>query len=173
MNMDSTSLTDLNSANQEVFATLLDGIFEHSPWVAEGAYGRRPFESLEALHQTMVSVVSESGTERQLDLIRAHPDLAGKAALEQELTDHSQREQASAGLDHLTPEEYARFHRLNEGYRSQFGFPFILAVKGHTKHSILDAFESRLSNDKDTERQLALGEIAKIARFRLEERLTD
>ncbi|UCH25355.1 MAG: 2-oxo-4-hydroxy-4-carboxy-5-ureidoimidazoline decarboxylase [Trueperaceae bacterium] len=170
--MDSTSLTNLNSVDRKVFVALLDGIFEHSPWVAERAYSKRPFHSLEALHQTMVSVVAESGVERQLDLICAHPDLAGKAALAQELTDHSQREQASAGLDRLTPEEYARFHRLNESYRSKFGFPFILAVKGHTKHSILDAFESRLPNDEDAERQCALREIAKIARFRLEERLT-
>ena len=103
-----------------------------------------------------------------MDLICAHPDLAGKAALAGELTDASTSEQAGAGLDTLSKEEFDRFHRLNEAYKSKFGFPFILAVKGHDKHSILASFENRLENEQDDERIEALRQISEIARFRLE-----
>jgi OHCU decarboxylase len=152
--------------DQAAFTEALGGIFEHSPWVAEGAWRRRPFGSVAALHRAMVEVM-EAGGDMQLRLIRAHPDLAGKAALAGELTASSKSEQAGAGLDRLSPEEYARFHELNEAYKDKFGFPFIIAVKGHTKTSILAAFEARLAHDLEAERTKALEEIAKIARFRL------
>lgn len=150
------------------FVTVLADIFEHSPWVAAGAYDARPFGSLGELHSAMCGVVEASGTDAQLGLIRAHPNLAGRAALAGELTAASSFEQTGAGLDRLTEAEYERFHTLNDVYKSRFGFPFILAVKGHTKTSILDAFETRLPNSPEVERQEALEQIYQIALFRLE-----
>lgn len=161
------TLVGLNTASKEDFTDALGSVFESSPWVAEGAWEARPFSSPAALHEAMVEVVQRAGEERQLGLLRAHPDLAGKAALAGELTESSKEEQAGAGLDRLTPEEYARFHALNDAYRGKFGFPFILAVKGHSKESILASFEARLPNDAADERERALDEVAKIARFRL------
>jgi OHCU decarboxylase len=106
-------------------------------------------------------------TEQQVALIRAHPDLAGKAAIAGDLTPESTREQASAGLDRLTPDEYARFNHLNAAYRDAFDFPFVICAREHTKHSILASFEARLQNDRPSEIATALDEIAKIARLRL------
>ncbi len=161
-------LATLNAFPETNFVTTLAGVFERSPWVAAGAYSARPFGSLDELHGAMCRVVETADTENQLELIRAHPDLAGKAALAGALTAASRGEQAGAGLDRLTEAEYRRFHALNSAYKAHFGFPFILAVKGHTKTSILDAFEVRLSNSAEAEREEALGQIFKIARFRLE-----
>ena len=166
--MDAFSLSTLNTAPPDVFVKTLGGLFEHSPWVAQAVCDRRPFASWDALHAALVEVVAQAAPERQLALIRAHPDLAGKAALAGEVTAASQQEQAGAGLDHLSDDEYRRFHRLNAAYRERFGFPFILAVKGRGKKSILEAFENRLNNDPTTEKTRALAEIADIARFRLE-----
>ena len=117
----------------------------------------------------MVAVVDRAPTERHLALIRAHPDLAGKAALAGDVAEASRVEQRGAGLDRLTAAEFARFQTLNRRYRERFGFPFILAVRGHDKHSILEAFELRLDNDPATERRRALEEIYRIARFRLDD----
>lgn len=167
MTPDTLSLATLNTISREAFTGLLGGIFEDSPWVAEGAWQARPFENLSALHHAMVAVVQGAGADKQLELLCAHPDLAGKAALAGELTAASKSEQAGAGLDRLTPEEYTRFHALNDAYKAKFGFPFVLAVKGHTKESILTSFEERLPNAAATERRRALQEVAKIARFRL------
>ena len=166
------TLAALNRADQARFVDLLGGVFEHSPWVAEGAWAARPFESVEGLHSAMVGVVKEAG-EKQLELIRAHPDLAGKAARAGSLTAASSQEQAGAGLDRLSDEEYSRFHTLNDAYKEKFDFPFILAVKGHTKTSILSSFEARLPHTAEEERQTALAEIYKIARFRLEALIGD
>ncbi len=160
------STTTLNAFPKPEFVAALGGIFEHAPWVAEGVWPERPFASPDTLHRAMCAVVAAAGPEAQLALIRAHPDLAGKAALA--MTAASSAEQAGAGLDRLTEEEYGRFHTLNDLYRARFGFPFILAVKGHTKTSILAAFESRLPNTPECERERALAEIYRIARFRLE-----
>lgn len=165
------TLNDLNRLEEPLFVSQLGAVFEHSPWVARAASTARPFASLEELHRAMVEVVRLAPPDSQLKLIRAHPDLAGRAALAGELTDHSAREQAGAGLNSLSPEEYARFHSLNGRYLRKFDFPFVLAIKGHTKHSILASFEERLKNDVEAERARALDEIAKIARFRLEELL--
>ncbi len=162
------SLTTLGELPKTEFVTVLADIFEHSPWVATGAYDARPFRSLGELHGAMCKVVEASGKNAQLGLIRAHPDLAGKAALAGALTAASSREQAGAGLDRLTADEYRRFHTLNDAYQARFNFPFILAVKGHTKTSILDAFETRLPNSPGAEREAALAQVYQIARFRLE-----
>ena len=161
------NLTTLNNLSKPAFIQTLGAIFEHSPWVAEGAYAAKPFADIEALRTAMVEVVDGASLEQQLALIRAHPDLAGKAALAGELTAESTSEQKGAGLDRLTAEEFAKFHRLNDAYKAKFTFPFILAVRGHDKHSILAAFETRLLNDAESERSEALRQIARIAGFRL------
>jgi 2-oxo-4-hydroxy-4-carboxy-5-ureidoimidazoline decarboxylase len=163
-----TGLSHLTALSETAFAEALGGVYEHSPWVAARAAGARPFETLDTLHAAMMTMVAAASEAEQLALIRAHPDLAGRAALRGELTAHSQAEQQGAGLDRLEPEEYARFHALNDAYKERFGFPFVLAVKGHDKRSILAALQARLSNDRDAERETALQEIHKIARFRLE-----
>ena len=165
--MKQLDLATVNNLSKTEFVDLLKDIFEHSPWVAEGAYGAKPFANVSALHAAMVRVVETAGEEKQLALIRAHPDLAGKAARAGDLTAASTGEQAGAGLNRLTDEEFERFHELNNAYKKRFDFPFILAVKGHTKDSILTAFGTRLANDRETERQTALKQIYKITRFRL------
>lgn len=162
------SLTLLNALSPEAFVETLGGVFEHSPWVAQRAALARPFGSLDDLHRALCAVVAAAGPEAQLALIRAHPDLAGRTARAGELTASSSAEQAGAGLGSLSEEEYRRFHELNDRYRARFDFPFILAVKGHSKASILAAFAARLPNTPDAERALALEEIYRIARFRLE-----
>ena len=170
--MKKTSVSELNKLGVEEFVATLKDIFEHSPWVAERVVCERPFKSIRGLQQKMAQAVSAASAREQLDLICAHPDLAGKAALSGDLTISSTNEQAGAGLDTLNEEEFDRFHKLNDTYKKRFGFPFILAVKGHDKHSILAAFEARLENDQDEERLEALKQIAEIARFRLDALLT-
>ena len=162
-------LSQLNQNSDGDFVVALGAIFEHSPWVAEAVVSSRPFTSVEQLHQVMSNAVDAASVEFQLALIKAHPDLAGKAALSGELTDESTSEQAGAGLDRLSAEEYQTFHSLNDAYQSKFGFPFIIAVKGHDRHSILDAFRKRLENDGEAEKQTALKQIYRIAKFRLED----
>ena len=131
----------------------------------------RPFATVDALHAAMVSAVNDAGDNAQLALIRAHPDLAGKAALAGKLTAESTSEQKGAGLDRLTADEFARFHKLNDAYKDRFGFPFIFAVKGATKHMILEAFEARVKNDPGTEFAAAIAQVCRIFRFRLEDRV--
>jgi 2-oxo-4-hydroxy-4-carboxy-5-ureidoimidazoline decarboxylase len=164
-------LDELNNADPETFVEALGGIFEHSPWVPEAVVALRPFASVELLHTAMVGAVDKAGQVAQLGLIRAHPDLAGKAAREGGLTAHSTSEQKGAGLDRLTDAEFTEFHQLNDGYQGRFGFPFILAVRGHDKHSILAAFRTRLQNNAGEEVAEALRQIALIARFRLDDLL--
>jgi 2-oxo-4-hydroxy-4-carboxy-5-ureidoimidazoline decarboxylase len=163
------TLDELNALDHDGFVSTLGNIFEHSPWVAQAAFAGRPFGSVDDLHAAMAAEVEAAGEERQLALIRAHPDLAGKAARAGGLTAESIGEQKGAGLDMLSDVEFGEFHRLNDAYKARFGFPFILAVRGHDKHSILAAFRSRLQHDAETERADALGQIARIARFRLED----
>ena len=150
------------------FVERYGGIYEHSPWVAreaetiaEGAVDAA------RLAEIMMDCVDNASTERQLELIRAHPDLAGRAQLAGELTPESTDEQASAGLDQCTAEEYERFQALNKAYWKRFDFPFIMAVRGSSRVEILDAFESRLRNEYELEFETALQEIHKIARLRL------
>jgi 2-oxo-4-hydroxy-4-carboxy-5-ureidoimidazoline decarboxylase len=162
-------LDELNAASAEDFIQALGGIFEHSPWVAERVAQMRPFAGIEHLHAAMTSAVDKAGQIAQLGLIRAHPDLAGKAARQGELTSSSTSEQKGAGLDRLTDEEFDEFHCLNNAYQSRFGFPFILAVRGHDKHSIMAAFRTRLGNNSGEEVLEALRQIGQIARFRLDD----
>ncbi len=158
----------LNRAGQAEFARLLGGIFEHSPWVAERAWQARPFAGVRNLHRAMAEAVQRAPQEEQLTFLRAHPDLAGKAARAGTMTDFSKREQGGAGLDRLTDAEYARFDRLNRAYRETFGFPFIICARNHTKESLLEAFERRLGNPAEVEIATALAEVFEITRHRLE-----
>lgn len=167
------SLHDLNACSDSQFVEALGAIFEHSPWVPETVADQRPFASVSALHGAMVGAIDRAGRDAQLTLIRAHPDLAGKAALAGEITAESTSEQKGAGLDRLTPEEFERFHVLNDAYKARFGFPFILAVRGHDKHSILASFERRLDHDIDGEIAEALAQIARIGEFRLNDLIED
>lgn len=166
------NLSTLNTLTPEAFTEALGAIFEHSPWVPKGAASKRPFNSVGALHSAMVNVVDEASLAEQLALIRAHPDLAGKAALAGNLTVESTSEQKGAGLDRLTEQEFNKFHILNDAYKAKFEFPFILAVRGHDKHSILASFESRLLNSPESEKTEALAQIARIAGFRLNDLIT-
>jgi OHCU decarboxylase len=163
------TLEEVNRLGREEFVSRLGSVFESSPWVAERAWGSRPFGSFSELHGAMVEAVDEASEERRMDLIRAHPDLAGRAAVAGELTPESEGEQASAGLDRLTPEEYEAFTEMNADYRERFGFPMIVCVREHTKESILQNAASRLGNSREVEVEVALGEIAKIAHLRLRE----
>jgi OHCU decarboxylase len=159
----------INELDRAAFVERFGPLFEHSPWVAEAAWHDRPFADREQLYQALVAAMYAAPRERKLALIRAHPDLAGKAAIEGTLTAASHGEQRSAGLDRLTPDEYAAFTRINTAYRERFGFPFVVCVRGHTKESILRVAAERLGNSEDEEIRVALEEIAKIARLRLED----
>ncbi|MDO6462453.1 2-oxo-4-hydroxy-4-carboxy-5-ureidoimidazoline decarboxylase [Granulosicoccaceae sp. 1_MG-2023] len=161
-----------SSLPEDAFVARFGGIYEHSPWVAEAAWARRGeagFDTLTGLHGIMRDIVDASGEPRQLALINAHPDLAGKAAAAGTLTDESTTEQASAGLDQCTPEELSRFTRYNDAYKARFGFPFIMAVRNSDRHQILAAFAARLENSPQAEFQEALRQIHRIALWRLEE----
>lgn len=167
------ALADLNSMPAAQFAAALSGIFEHSPWVAERVAQRRPFASVLDLHAAMTSTVATAGDDEQIALIRAHPELAGRAAIQNKLTVDSTREQRGAGLDTCTPEELARLHELNKAYADRFGFPFILAVRGYDRRSIIATLAARLNNDVDTERREALLQVARIACFRLADTVSE
>lgn len=164
---------ELGEMDRESFVAALGEVFENSAWIPEAAWEAGPFAGPEALHGEMVRVVAEAGRARQLELVRAHPDLAGKAALAGALGADSRREQAGAGLDECSPEELARFHRLNDAYLARFGFPFVMAIKGKEKAAILEAFAARLANDAEAELAQALAEIARIAAFRLADLVAD
>lgn len=159
----------VNRLSREAFVERFGPLYEHSPWVSEEAYLERPFDGIDGLHDAMVRAVNAAPEARKMALIRAHPDLAGKAAVAGELTQESMREQSSAGLDRLTPGEYRAFHRLNGAYREKFGFPMIFAVREHTRETILAGAEERLQHSRQEEVDTALAEISKIARLRLED----
>ena len=161
----------VNALSLADFVARFGDVAEHSPWVAEAAAALRPFASREAMIAAFAAAVDAAPRETRLALIRAHPDLAGRAARAGVMAEDSKREQSGAGLDSLTEAEYARFTDLNGRYSAAFGFPFILAVKGATKTAILDAFEARLKNDAETEFETALAQIRRIFRFRLEDRI--
>jgi OHCU decarboxylase len=162
-------MESINELDHEAFVERFGPLFEHSPWVAEDAWSDRPFADKDELFGALRAAMYSASREKQLALIRAHPDLAGKAAIEGTLTKSSKREQASAGLDRLTPDEYESFTRTNTAYRERFGFPFVVCVREHTKQSILRVAAERLGHTRDEEVRVALEEIAKIARLRLEE----
>jgi 2-oxo-4-hydroxy-4-carboxy-5-ureidoimidazoline decarboxylase len=159
-------LDTLNTLGIDGFTALLGGIFEHSSWVAQATWAARPFASVSALHAAMISIVANSGAERQLALLRAHPELAQTGPL----TSASSAEQGGMGLDKLAADEAAAFEALNAAYRTRFGFPFIIAVRGQRdRAAIRAALSSRLQNSPDQEQSAALAEVAKITRFRLDD----
>jgi 2-oxo-4-hydroxy-4-carboxy-5-ureidoimidazoline decarboxylase len=168
----SVPLERLNAASADDFAAALAGIYEHSPWVAAAVAGQRPFGSLASLHAAMTAAVRTALADRRLALIEGHPDLAGKAARAGAITAESKSEQGGAGLDRLSDEEYARFHRLNDAYRAKFHIPFIVCVRRHTRDSILRQYERRLENTAEAELEAALDEIGRIAALRLNDRVT-
>ena len=161
------ALADVNALDAEAFCAAFGSVFEHSPWVADAAWRRRPFGSLAELDGAFEAAVREAPVQRRLELLRAHPELAGSEASTGELTEESEREQGSAGLDRLTSDEAAELRGLNAAYRERFGFPFIVCVREHTRHSILAAGRARLAHPPARERDVALGEVLKIARLRL------
>lgn len=165
------TLAGVNRLNLPEFVAAFGDIAEHSPWVAEQAYAAAPFATREAVVEAFETAMRSAPESAQLALIRAHPDLAGKAALAGDIADDSRKEQAGAGLDTLTAEEFGRFTAFNTRYQEKFGFPFIFAVKGSTKHMILAAFAERIDNERETEFAIALTQIARIFRFRLEDRI--
>jgi N-carbamoyl-L-amino-acid hydrolase len=172
---DPITLDQLNAAPAAEAAKLLDGLYEHSPWIAEAALARRPFASLAHLKHAMATVVREAGRDKQLALIRAHPELAGKAMVAKTLTSESTQEQNTAGLTNCTPEEFAKIQQLNASYNAKFGFPFILAVRGPRgtglgRRQIIDTFERRLDNHPDFELAEALRNIHRIAELRLNDK---
>ena len=160
-------LSDVNTLSPGDFQARFGDVAEHSPWVAREAASFRPFGDRDDMIARFEAAVQSANRDAQLALIRAHPDLATKA----KLTDDSTREQAGAGLNTLTADEFARFTELNDSYKSRFGFPFIFAVKGATKHMILAAFEQREKNDPDTEFATAIAQVCRIFRFRIEDRV--
>lgn len=157
------------SPSQSEFVQKYGRVYESSAWVAEEIEAELDGETdIDRIAEVMAACVDNASRERQLALIRAHPDLAGKAQIAGELTEDSTTEQASAGLDRCTPEEYLRFQDMNQAYHLRFGFPFVMAVRGSSRPEILAAFEERLGNDRDVEFETALAEIHKIARLRLQ-----
>lgn len=161
------NMTGLNQLGQAGFVELLGKVYEHSPWVAERSFADAPFADVDALLQTMQRTLAAASRDEQLALIRAHPDLAGRAALRGELTAESTREQAGAGLDQCSAEELARFHALNDAYKAKFEFPFIMAVKNANREQILAGFETRIHNTPEQEFATALEQINRIAAFRV------
>ncbi len=165
-------MAELNGLPAAEFVARLGGIIEHSPWAAESIAAYRPFGDLESLHSAMLGAVWRRGREAQITLLNAHPELAGKEADAGTLTTHSTNEQDSVGLTSLSPWEKTRITELNQAYREKHGFPFIIAVKLRSKAQILANFERRLANDTEVELAVALMEVSKIARMRLEALLT-
>jgi 2-oxo-4-hydroxy-4-carboxy-5-ureidoimidazoline decarboxylase len=161
------SIRQIDAMDHEAFIAQLGGIYEHSSWVAERAWQARPFRSRDALHAAMEEVVAAASHEEQLALIRAHPELAGRLALAGQLTGASRGEQAGAGLDRCTPEEFARLQALNADYRRKFDFPFIVAVRGLARAQIIAQLEQRLAHSAEQEFSACLREIGRIAGFRL------
>jgi 2-oxo-4-hydroxy-4-carboxy-5-ureidoimidazoline decarboxylase len=159
------NLTQLNRMERDQFVAVLGEIFEGTPAIARQVWDQRPFVNVESLHQCMVEVMNRMTVDEQAMLMRSHPDLGSKARM----ADTSVKEQAGVGLDQLTLVEYQQFQKLNQAYQERFGFPFIIAVKNHTKASILKAFQTRLRNSVEAEQAQALAEIVQIARFRLDE----
>ncbi len=169
----SLPIADLDRLDRDAFVAAVGHAFERSPWVAEETFPRRPFGSVEALHSALCSTLLAAPRARQLELVRAHPDLAGRLARAEGLTAESRREQAGAGLDEMGAEEGAELERLNGAYRERFGFPFVICARLTDRHGILSALRLRLQNGPEEEVQAALAEIGKIAGLRLRDAVTD
>lgn len=161
------TLQELNMLDQERFVQALGGLFEGPPWIIAQAWHQRPFADPNHLLQALCSIMYAAPVEQQIMLLRAHPDLVGRAALAGTLSSASTGEQAAAQLDRLSPEEVATFQRLNAQYHQRFGFPFVICARENKKESILVGFASRLQHTREQEISLALAEVAKICSFRL------
>lgn len=161
------TIDEINAMSPQAFIAAFGDVAEHSPWVAREAQAYRPFRNRDEMALHFERALKGANRDAQLALIRAHPDLATKA----KLTEDSSREQAGAGLTSLTADEFARFTDLNSRYRQRFGFPFIFAVKGATKHMILDSFTERVSNTPEQEFAMAITQVCRIFRFRIEDRV--
>jgi len=162
------NLAELNALDSESFVRVVGPVFEHSPWIAERTWRRRPFANARDLHEALCATVSEATFDEQLKLVRAHPDLVTRAMLTRE----SQGEQATAGLDALSEDEAGKFQDFNAQYRERFGFPFVICARLNKKEAILSAFQLRLENSPADELRIALGEIFKIAELRLHDLIT-
>lgn len=167
------SLSDLNQTERDQFVWKIGPVFEHSPWIAEAVWPKRPFADLANLHCSLCEIVLSASEEKQLALIRAHPDLVGRTALAGTLTSASNSEQASAGLNKLSPEEITLFQKKNTAYRAKFDFPFVICARLNKKEAILAGFEQRLKNSREQEIKTALEEIFKIAEFRLRDLISN
>lgn len=161
------SLAKINSLDRVAFVAALGHLFEHSPWVADETWPQRPFRDAAQLHAALCATMRAASKEKQLALIRAHPDLAGRLAQQNKLTAESTREQASAGLNQLSATELAEFQKNNGAYLARFGFPFIICARLTNKSAILAAMQTRVTNSPAMEFSTALGEIEKIAQLRL------
>lgn len=165
-----TFATPPRTLNYRTFMDRFGGVYEHSPWIPQALWQRGlddRHDTVEGLADALAEILAEASDDDKLKLLRAHPELAGKAAVRNELTAESTGEQAGAGLDQCTPEEFQRFLTLNDEYNARFGFPFIMAVKGYHRTEILQAFEERVRNDPETEFRTALDQVNRIARLRL------
>jgi 2-oxo-4-hydroxy-4-carboxy-5-ureidoimidazoline decarboxylase len=165
--MSRRTIPEINSLSCSEFVREFGAVFEHSPWIAEMTWAKRPFAGVKQMHETLCDTVKMSGLEKQLALLRAHPDLVGRLAQANQLTKESAHEQASAGLDRLTPDEVAQFQRNNAAYHERFGFPFIICARLNKKEAILAGFSRRLSHSREQEVKTALEEVYKIAELRL------
>ena len=163
------TLAQLNLLSRDEFVRVVGPVFEHSPWIAEAAWLKRPFASVEELHRALCETVRVAGAEKQLALIQAHPDLVGRLALAGALTKESTGEQASAGLNNLSPEEIAEIEQFNQTYRDKFGFPFVICARLNKQEAIRSGFRQRLNHSRANEIKTALEEIGKIAYLRLQD----
>jgi 2-oxo-4-hydroxy-4-carboxy-5-ureidoimidazoline decarboxylase len=166
------SFEHLNQAAKPEFVHALGEVYENSPWVAERAFARKPFASVAALFDAMAAAVAAASNEEKLELVRSHPDLAGRAALADDLTPSSRAEQGALGLNRLSRDELARFEKLNEAYAEKFGFPFVICVRRQTRDALLSEFERRLRNSPESELAAALKEVDLIARLRINQFVT-
>ena len=163
------NLTLINAFSREDFVCVIGPVFEDSPWIADATWPKRPFKSVDLLHGALCKTVRSSSEAKQIDLIRAHPDLAGRAAETGTLTTASASEQASAGLNKLSDQEIAHFQKSNQKYRDKFDFPFVICARLNKKEAILKGLEARLKHSRKEEIKTALAEIEKIAYLRLQD----
>ncbi len=161
------TIEEINALDENDFVIKFGCLFEGSSWIAARAWRARPFSSIEHLHRSFREVMDKAHIDEKVALIEAHPDLVGEAARTGNLTPESAREQSSAGLDRLSPEEIATFERLNRDYKQRFGFPFVICARENRKDTILEGFASRLSNSRSAEIEIALRQIARIAYLRM------
>ena len=166
-------IDEADHLDRDAFVAVFGGVFEDSPWIASAAWEARPHGSVAALHAAMVQAVDDAPRRARLELIRAHPELAGRAAIAGELTAESTREQAAAGLDRLTPGQHTELLDTTAAYRERFGFPFVVCAREHSADSITATAKQRLASDPDDEERTALAEIAKIAALRLADLVDD